>query len=62
MADYTDSYIYATIHEFKSNISRYIKWLEEERYRAVIVKRYNKPVGIFMTAKRPTEKEPENVD
>ncbi len=48
MPDYTDNYIYATIHDFKSNIARYIRKLEREEHRAVIVKRYNKPVGFFM--------------
>jgi len=37
-------YLYTTIHEFKSNISRYIRMLEAGTYRAMIVKRNKKPV------------------
>ena len=66
MADYTEEYIYATIHDFKTNISRYIRLLDSGRYRAVVVKRYNKPVGMFLSVEhlsRPHEQNmPENVD
>ena len=48
MPDYTDNYIIATIHDFKTHISKYIKMLEKEHYRAVIVKRRYETVGIFI--------------
>ena len=38
-----------TIHDFKTNITRYIRQLERGEYRAVVVKRYRRTVGIFMT-------------
>ena len=41
-----------TIHDFKTNISRYIRKLERGEYRAIVVKRYRRTVGIFMTVKR----------
>lgn len=43
---------YATVHEFKSNIARYIRALEDGRYQGVIVKRYDKPVGAFLPFSR----------
>lgn len=41
-------YTEASIHEFKNNISRYIRALEAGRHKAVIVKRYDIPVGVFI--------------
>ncbi len=43
-----DAYPETTIHEFKSNIARYIRALEEGRHKGIIVKRYDRPVGLFM--------------
>ena len=43
-----EQYIHATIHEFKSNISKYIRLLEKEHYRAVILYRRDEKVGIFI--------------
>lgn len=48
MADSNGPYLYATIYEFKSKIAKYIRLLEGGRYRAVILKRYNKPVAFVM--------------
>jgi len=42
-------YEYATIHQFKSNIARYLRALEAQRYDAVIVKRRDEPVGMFLS-------------
>lgn len=50
MADYSDGYIYATIHDFKTNISRYMRMLQEGRYKGVKVKRYNRVAGIFLVS------------
>ena len=49
-------YVSASIHEFKSNISAYIRALEAGRYKAVIVKRYEEPVGLFIPYKAAVEK------
>ena len=53
-------HIIANIHDFKSNISKYIRLLERGAYKAVIVRRYGKPVGAFVTmnarGKAATEK------
>ena len=47
MADFARNHIYATIHDFKTNISRYIRLLEAGSYKGVIVNRYNKPIAVF---------------
>lgn len=45
----TDSeYLHTTIHDFKTHISKYISQLEREHYRAVVVYRRNKKVGVFI--------------
>lgn len=49
MAIYTNEHIVATIHDFKSNISRYIRLLEQGKYRAVIVRRYDRTIGVFIS-------------
>ncbi len=48
MPDYSEKYITTTIHDFKTNLSKYIRMLEAEHYRAVVVKRRYKIVGIFI--------------
>ncbi len=48
MPNHTPEYHTTTIHEFKSNIARYIRALEAGRYRGIIVKRYHEPVGAFI--------------
>ncbi len=48
MPDYNGPYIYATIHDFKSNIAKYIRLLEQEAYDAVLIKRYDKPVAFVL--------------
>ena len=49
MPIYTDGQIIATIHDFKTNISKYIRMLQKGDYRAVVVRRYNETVGVFIT-------------
>ena len=39
-------YLFTTIHDFKSNIAKYIRALENMRYRAIVIRRYNKPVAL----------------
>lgn len=46
-----DNYREVTIHEFKNNIARYLRELERGDYDAVLVKRYNEPVGMFLSFK-----------
>lgn len=43
-----EQYIHTTIHDFKTHISKYIRLLEREHYRAVILYRRNQKVGIFI--------------
>jgi|GEM_PF-5047167 len=50
MVDDDGVYIFASIHDFKTNISKYIRVLERRQRKAVIVKRYNKVVGVFLTS------------
>jgi antitoxin (DNA-binding transcriptional repressor) of toxin-antitoxin stability system len=44
-------YLECSIHALKTHISRYLRLLEEGRYKAVIVRRYNRPVAFFMPIK-----------
>ena len=39
-------------HDLKCNISRYLQWLEEGTYKAIIVKRGKRKVGILMSLDR----------
>ncbi len=48
MPFYGKEYIHTTIHDFKGNIAKYIRVLHSGRYQGVIVKRYSKPVGLFV--------------
>ena len=43
-----DLYFETTVHDFKTHISRYMRWLEEGTYRAVILKRRKKTVAMLM--------------
>ena len=56
MPEYNGPYIYANIHDFKSNISKYIRLLEQGAYQAVYIKRHSKVVGAFIVRK-PGKKE-----
>ncbi|MCB1533041.1 MAG: hypothetical protein KDJ35_09260 [Alphaproteobacteria bacterium] len=50
-----EEYVSASIHQFKNNISRYIRALEDGRHRAVIVRRNDRPVGLFVPYKSAEE-------
>ena len=39
-------HVTVTIHQFKSNIAAYLRALEEGRMRAVMIKRYDRPVAV----------------
>jgi antitoxin (DNA-binding transcriptional repressor) of toxin-antitoxin stability system len=41
-------FVSVSIHQFKNNISRYIRALEDGRHKAVIVHRNDRPVGVFI--------------
>jgi len=43
-----DDYIHASIYEFKTHLSRYIRELESGEYKAVAVKRHGKMIGMFL--------------
>jgi hypothetical protein len=49
MPQFNKDHIIATVHEFKSNISRYTRLLERNGYTAVFVTRYERIVGVYMT-------------
>ena len=46
-----DSHREVTIHEFKNNIARYLRELDRGDYDALLVTRYNEPVGMFLPVK-----------
>lgn len=46
--NYLQEYVEVSMHQFKTHIAHYVRMLESGLYRAVIVKRRNKKVGIFM--------------
>ena len=41
-------YAEATMHQFKTHIAHYLRMMEAGVYKAVVVKRGPKPVGLFM--------------
>lgn len=49
MPEFNKSYIIATIHEFKNNISRFTRLLETGAYSIVFVKRRNEVVGAYIS-------------
>lgn len=44
----SQNFIDTTMHDFKTNFSAYVRLLEEDPRAAIIVHRYNKPVGLFL--------------
>ena len=48
-------FIHVNIHDFKTNISRYIRALEAKRAPGIIVRRRGEPIGVF--ALLPEKKE-----
>jgi hypothetical protein len=49
MAQFYRNHIIASTHEFKNNIARFTRLLQDEDYTALFVKRRDKVVGIYMT-------------
>ena len=47
------AFIYTTIHEFKNNISAYIRLLEQDVKRGVVIMRRNEEVALFQALKSP---------
>lgn len=48
MASYIkNDLIFTTVHDFKTNLSKYMRLLEEGEYKGVIVKRRNEIVGYY---------------
>lgn len=43
-----DKYLHTTLHDFKTHISNYLRQMEAEHIRAVIVYRRYKKAGIFI--------------
>lgn len=40
--------LHVKLHDFKDNISRYIRWLRAGKIASIIVKRHNEPVGLLI--------------
>ena len=49
MPVYTDEHILTSMHDFKTNMSKYTRMLERGDYKAVQVHRYNELIGVFLT-------------
>ncbi len=49
MADYNGNYVYLNTHEFKNNIAHWTRLLQRKCYKAVLVKRHDKVVGVYAT-------------
>ena len=49
MPIYTDEHILASVHDFKTNMSKYTRMLERGDYKAVKIHRYNALIGVFLT-------------
>jgi len=50
MTDCSGDYVYASVHEFKNNISKYTRLMERGIYKAVLVRRHSEVVGVYMTS------------
>ncbi len=48
MAYFGEKFVHVKIHEFKSNISKFIAFVENGYYEGLIIKRHNNPVGFFI--------------
>lgn len=46
------NYIHVTTHDFKTNLSRYLRMLERGDCRAIIVQRHATPVGMLVPMTR----------
>ncbi len=55
---YGDRFIHTTIHDFKGNISKYIRVLQQGAFEGVIVNRYQEPMGVFMLLPEQKLKKP----
>ena len=40
--------LHVKLHDFKDNISRYIRWMRAAKITSVLVFRHNDPVGLFV--------------
>lgn len=49
MPEFCGSYVYATTHEFKSDIARWTRMLECGAYRGLFVTRHGVVVAVYMT-------------
>lgn len=49
-------YIEASMHEAKTNLSRYLRELEEGRARALIIRRYGYPAAVVVPYEKGTLK------
>ncbi len=49
-------YLHTTSHDFKSNFSRYLKYLMAGQYQGILVKHYTKPIGVFALLEPPQNK------
>ena len=46
MADYEGRFVYLSTHEFKNDISRWLRELERGSLRAVLIKRHERVVAV----------------
>ena len=45
---YYEEYVEVTMHKFKTHLAHYTRMLETWLYRAIVVKRGKKPVGVYL--------------
>lgn len=46
--EHYQDYIHVNVHDFKTNLSHYVRMMEAGLYRKIVVKRRNKPIGAFI--------------
>lgn len=46
-----NDFLVVSIHDFKTNLSKYIRQLQRGDVRGVVVRRYKKPLAIFAPIK-----------
>ncbi len=52
-----DGYLHTSMHELKTNLARYVRMLESGEARAIVLCRRKKPVGLFVSMKKPPGKQ-----
>ncbi len=48
----SDDYLVVSVHDFKTNFSRYMRILETKQKRGIVVRRFKKRIAMVISAQR----------